>query len=367
MKEKKVELIELFYDLIYVYAISQMTSLIEEPSGGVIPILEMFRYLIVSFVILQAWLYLTNYVNRYGKWTWWEYGLTAVNMTASVFMANTISTDWSEMAATFNASMLIMLLCVLVMYIIQSVIKKQDTGAATNSIQILTVDCTLYFIALVVSWLKPGFAVIWIDAAAVLVGAFLPFFVRGNFDISIISFPHLAERFELITIITFGEAIVGMTEYFDVRHFTMKPILVFTVLLGLFGSYVVQIHYLMEHERTERALRLMFSHYFIVISLNLITVALKLVQNEEMNRLPLALMMTAAVVVFYISIMANRSYYRQDIALTKSDAVKLCVPVICGTAVVLLARNSEYGMLLGLLVTVLGEFVVLLSKQLKNN
>lgn len=111
----------------------------------------------------------------------------------------------------------------------------------------------------------------------------------------------------------------------------------------------------------------MFSHYFIVISLNLITVALKLVQNEEMNRLPLALMMTAAVVVFYISIMANRSYYRQDIALTKSDAVKLCVPVICGTAVVLLARNSEYGMLLGLLVTVLGEFVVLLSKQLKNN
>ena len=50
-----------------------MTMLIEEPNGGTIPLSRFFRYLIVSFVILQAWLYLTNYVNRYGQWEWWEY------------------------------------------------------------------------------------------------------------------------------------------------------------------------------------------------------------------------------------------------------------------------------------------------------
>ena len=38
VKEKKVELIELFYDLIYVYAISRLTLLIEEPEGGIIPL-----------------------------------------------------------------------------------------------------------------------------------------------------------------------------------------------------------------------------------------------------------------------------------------------------------------------------------------
>lgn len=32
--EKKVEQIELFYDLIYVYAISKLTLLIEEPVAG---------------------------------------------------------------------------------------------------------------------------------------------------------------------------------------------------------------------------------------------------------------------------------------------------------------------------------------------
>ncbi len=33
---KKVELIELFYDLIYVYAISKLTLLMEEPEGGIV-------------------------------------------------------------------------------------------------------------------------------------------------------------------------------------------------------------------------------------------------------------------------------------------------------------------------------------------
>ena len=64
VKEKKVELIELFYDLIYVYAISKLTMLIEEPEAGIIPPARFFRYLVVCFVILQAWLYLTNYVNQ---------------------------------------------------------------------------------------------------------------------------------------------------------------------------------------------------------------------------------------------------------------------------------------------------------------
>lgn len=205
VKQKRVELIELFYDLIYVYAISRLTLLIEEPVSGVIPPLAFFRYLVVSFVILQAWLYMTNYVNRYGRWRWYEYGLTAVNMVAAVYMANTISSDWAGMATTFNLAMLVMLLCVAALYFIQTRLPGQSADAAKNSLLILSIDCLLYLAAFVASACRMGQTVLWIDTVAVLVGAFLPFFIRGKFDIRIISFSHLAERFELITIITFGE------------------------------------------------------------------------------------------------------------------------------------------------------------------
>lgn len=91
VRERRVELIELFYDLIYVYAISRLTLLLEEPEHGVIPASAFFSYIVVACAIIQSWLYLTNYVNRYGIWTWWEYLLTACNMFSTMYLVNTFS------------------------------------------------------------------------------------------------------------------------------------------------------------------------------------------------------------------------------------------------------------------------------------
>ncbi len=362
VKEKKVELIELFYDLIYVYAISRLTMLIEEPEGGIIPLFGFFRYLVVCFVILQAWLYLTNYVNRYGRWEWYEYGLTAVNMTATVYMANTISPQWNEMSPTFNLAMLVMLLCVAGMYLIQAVIKEQDTAAAKNSLTILSVDCLLYFAAFLASLFQAGYLVIWLDVAAVLAGAFLPFFIRGHFSADIISFPHLAERFELITIITFGEGIVGMTEFFDVKNFSMRPVLVFAVILLLFGCYVTQIHYLCNHHRVDRALRLMLSHYFVVMAVNLITVAFKFLENPEAGSLFTAGLMAAATILFFSSIYSDSIYYHSRFWFDRKNLIHAAAITITGCILMLLLRNSTYGFLAGMLLEVGGNFVLLLAK-----
>lgn len=364
VKEKKVELIELFYDLIYVYAISRLTMLIEEPEGGIIPLSGFFRYLVVCFVILQAWLYLTNYVNRYGRWKWYEYGLTAVNMTATVYMANTISPQWNEMSLTFNLAMLVMLLCVAAMYLIQTIKKEQETAAAKNSLTILAVDCLFYFAAFLASLLQAGHLVIWLDVAAVPVGAFLPFFIRGHFSADIISFPHLAERFELITIITFGEGIVGMTEFFDVKNFSMRPVLVFAVILLLFGCYVTQIHCLCNHHRVDRALRLMFSHYFVVIALNLVTVAFKFLENPEASRLFTAVLMMAAVILFFIAIYSDSIYYHSRFRFEKKDLIYAAAVTMAGCVLLLLLKNNTYGFLAGALVAAGGNFVLLLAKYM---
>lgn len=362
VKDKKVELIELFYDLIYVYAISKLTLLIEEPEGGVIPFAGFFHYLVICFVILQAWLYLTNYVNRYGRWKWYEYGLTAVNMTATVYMANTINGDWSVMAPTFNMAMLVMLLCVAAMYFIQTRLKEQDVGAAKNSLVILAVDCLLYLIAFIVSMSNFSSITLWIDVVAVLVGAFLPFFIRGKFDISIISFPHLVERFELITIITFGEGVVGMTDFFDVQNFSMRPILVFAVILALFGCYVTQIHYLCNHHRTERALKLMFSHYFIVIAVNLVTVAFKFLNNPESSPLFTAGLMSAAMAMFFIAIFSDSIYYHERYRFSIRDGLISLLCIIIGFAVMFAGNASVYIFLTGAMAAACGNFCMLLVK-----
>lgn len=361
--KKEVKLIELFYDLIFVYAISKLTSLVNEPVNGVLPFNSIFVYIITSFVILQAWLYFTNYVNRYGKWKNYEYVLACINMIAVIFMANTITTQWNQMLLPFNVSMLVMLLTVVALYSVQAYKEGSLSGAAGNSITILSVVCTIYAIAIFAILFGYYDVVIWLDVVAVLCGAFLPFFIKGKFNKNIINFPHLVERFELLTIITFGEAIVGMTHFFDVNNLTLIPIFVFFIIITMFGSYVIQIHNLMDHLREERSLRLMFSHYFVIISINLITVALELLHSGDVNLLFDALLMIISLIVFYVSIMANKEYYYNDISLSRKEIVLMVIFTALGSSVILLSLGNIYGFLIGVLIITLGNFKVLLKKN----
>jgi low temperature requirement protein LtrA len=364
IEEKKVELIELFYDLIYVYAISRLTTLVEEPEHGVIPVTDLLRWLVVCLVILQAWLYLTNYVNRYGEWRWWEYLLTGANMFAAVYMSNTISRRWDEMSGTFNLAMLAMLACVALMYAVRAAEGGERAAAARNSITILLVDCLLYLCAFVASLVSAGTIVVWLDVAAVVCGAFLPFFLRGSFDYGIINFPHLAERFELLTIITFGEGVVGMTGFFDPARPTLRPVLVFLLIALMYGGYVLQLHVLSERRRVDRALRLMFSHYLIVMAVNLVTVSLLLLENSSANRTFVAVLMLASLAVFYAAMYADSVYYRPGTTFTGADGSAAVMFLLVGGAVMLLPwPGNGYGVLTGALTVAAGNFVMLERKR----
>ena len=360
--KKPVELIELFYDLIFVYAISQLTGLINEPIGGIIPPYNFFAYLITCFVILQAWLYFTNYVNRYGQWEWQDYLIVAINMIAVIFMANTISLNWAKMYFAFDVSMLIILLTIALLYSVHARRENSLKGAVGNSITILSIVCTIYVIAILCSVFNFTEYVLWINVLAVLAGAFLPFFIRGHFDKSIINFPHLVERFELLTIITFGEAIVGLTHFFDVSNFNLVPILLFLIILTMFGSYVIQIHRMMDHQRVERSLRLMFSHYFIVISINLVTVSLELIHSGEVNPSFASGLMIVSLIVFYVSILVNKEYYKQNIKLTKKDILKMIIVFVFGIAIILIFISNLYAFLIGSLIITFGNFSILQMK-----
>lgn len=359
-------MIELFYDLIFVYAISRLTSIISEPVNGGIAPFSLFAYIITSFVILQAWLYFTNYVNRYGQWKWYEYVIAIINMIAVIYMANTISSTWNNYFV-FNVSMLIMLFTVVFLYSVHAIKEKSLKGAAGNSITILLVVCSIYIISTLSILFGHMDVVIWLNVLAILTGAFLPFFLKGKFDKSIINFPHLIERFELLTIITFGEAVVGITHFFNVNSFDFVPILVFLIVIGMFGSYVLQIHYLVDHHREERSLRLMFSHYFIVISINLVTVAFELIHSGEINYWIPSLMMIISLIVFYLSIMANKEYYYDGLELRKKDIALMVLISLIGSIAILLSVGSIYGFLIGALIITLANFGVLLNKYQKFN
>lgn len=217
------------------------------------------------------------------------------------------------------------------MYFIRMRIGCHDIGAARTSCLILMIVIALYATAFVGAVNHVQWMIVGIGAAATVTGMFLLFVIRGHFDASIISFPHLSERFELLTIITFGEGVVGMARFFDVHKPSPLPALIFTLMLLMFGCYMIQLHNLCGHHRVDRALRLMFTHYFIVIAINLMTIGLEMLPNDGVDRMFLAVLSTVSLAVFFGFIYANSVYYAPSVRFTMSDGV-WCAPRSCWDA-----------------------------------
>lgn len=363
IREQPVSLIELFYDLIYVYAIARMTSIVHgaELSPG-----TFLRYVIASFVVLQAWMYMTNYVNRFGRARWYENAGLVVNMGAAVFMSNTISEDWSQMIIGFNASMLTMLGVVAVLYALRLREGGSVRGMAAFSLKTLLPVCAVYLAVAVGAPFLGARASLALDALAILVGIFGPAVVdrAASLDLSMISFPHLSERFELITIITFGETVVTVAEVFDEAGFGAASIMTFACVIALFGCYVVQVHDLVEHRQVRRGLHMIYCHFLIVIAVNLFTVSLNLLLEDPRPTAAVCAIAALALSVFFLSLFLLSTYHRSTVTFSRRDWTVLTVIVTAGCALTFSGTGvGILGFLAGPLLAAAGVLSLLLTKE----
>ena len=100
-----------------------------------------------------------------------------------------------------------------------------------------------------------------------------------------IIFSRLLERLTLLIIITFGETIIGISEYFKPDTFSLISILIFIIVAALFFAYIVEFDHLIDEKRTnETGNTLIHLHYLILFGLSLITVFLK---NLLMKKMPI--------------------------------------------------------------------------------
>ena len=363
VREQGVSLIELFYDLVYVYAIAKMTSIFH---GAELSAVTFAHYLVASFVVLQAWMYMTNYVNRFGREKWYENAGLVVNMCAAVFMSNTISADWSQMLVGFNAAMLVMFGTVAALYATHLGGEDSARVMATFSLRTLVPVCLIYLVVAVAApWLDLQVALL-LDVAAIVVGIFGPAVVnRGmTLDLTLISFPHLAERFELITIITFGETIVTVAEVCEAVGFGVPSVMTFAAVIALFGCYVVQMHNLVEHHQLRRGLRMIYCHFFIVIAVNLFTVSLNLLLEESEPSVVVCAVAAVSVAAFFLCLFLLSKYHREGAGFRTPDWAVLAAIVAAGCALTFSGLAvGVVGFLAGPLVAGVGCFFYLLAKD----
>lgn len=156
-----------------------------------------------------------------------------------------------------------------------------------------------------------------------------------------IIFSHLLERLTLLTIITFGETIVGIAAYFLPSKFSPLSVLVFAVVALLFVSYVIEFDQLIDEDRTgETGNALIYLHYPILFGISLVTVSLNFISESEADLLAAVSYLFCGIGLFYLGIWLARRYNQTQCPLPAGKGWLMATSVVVCFGLNLISRNA---------------------------
>ncbi len=333
--EKRVSLIELFYDLVYVYMISRATALLRQTHNGTIDPLAIAVFVLVIVVFVNSWMVQMVFTNRYGRGSWTDMFFSFADMAIVLYMSNAFRAGFDQHLTTFfiAAGLLSLTLC------LQYLLAHHRSTAAADK-RITTVFAAILgfrTLALIVGEAMGNTAGLVIALLGILVSWIAPAFTGRYTRRHPIIFPHLLERLTALTIVMFGETIVGIAGYFTRTTFGFGSVLIFLTVAALFFTYIVEFDHLIDGHRTgETGNLLIYLHYFILFGLSLMTGAIELLGEGGLDRRFVAWLFFAGLALFYIGLAFADRYNRDRFRVTPAVRVVFAAVTLLGLCVTMI-------------------------------
>ncbi|WP_225436818.1 low temperature requirement protein A [Limosilactobacillus reuteri] len=352
---KQVSMLELFYDLIFVYAISRITMMIHHPIDGSLPPRIYVEFIIVIIFVLQIWLYQTVYINRFGTSRAVDTVGLLISMFAAIYLANNINTEWRLTFHAFNLSAALTTINLIFQYLFGSSTHfKRD-----HDLQGFIIALDLEFILLVTGLIIGYQYGVYLCVAGGLIGFLMPLVMYRMFRPEQVNFPHLVERLSLIIIITFGETLVNITHYFKGAIYSPLAIAIFLGVAALFGVYTLLVERFLNHHQHTRGFIAMYTHVVMIISLLSITAGIIYMADEEVSRLFLSCFVASNLIIFYLCLWLYSFYNRRHLRFNGRDLRAMAIVLLLGSLGIILCRENNLSLMSAFALTNVVEFGLL--------
>ncbi|MBC1460945.1 low temperature requirement protein A [Listeria welshimeri] len=303
MTERKVSWLELFFDLIFVTAVASTTHLLlsidNHPDKTAVYFGE---YLLMITPMFWAWVGQTMFFNRFGE----KIKLPELYMLPQMFflilMTASFDLTFSNTYYTFLIGYLGIRLITVIQYF---VISRQLRGNPRKVAILLGSVFLLGVITTATSVFFDGSLRYLVMYLGIAIDIVLPLFLSKTLQKVPVDFPHLAERFGLFVIITFGESIVAITTILVGHTLDLYTIgytlLGFLIISTLFISYFHSFEKIIDHHKKTHGQYLIYGHFFITLSIMLLAANLHLLFEGHLQKDILLFMLFGSVAVFFIS------------------------------------------------------------------
>lgn len=316
IKHKRVEFTELFYDLVLVFAISKTTALIHHLHNGILTWNSLFDFFMSLLVLVNSWMIQTVYTNRYGKNSLFNMVIMFINMGLLLFISNMIGHDWQIYFHSFCWAVGTLTLTLFFQYLVEYYRKSTDT-VNRKSIRRFLWMTGLRTLGVYLAALLPINLGIYVLVLSILLTFIMPITITRRVKHFQVNLPHLIERISLLVIITFGEMIMGLANFFTIENFSIYSILYFIIMVSLFLFYFGQFDHAIDEASTQKGIFLIYSHYPIFMGLLMITVSMSFLLSPEANHLFVTSFFYIGLGLFQAAVLANGPYNKDYLRYSK--------------------------------------------------
>ena len=330
--EKKVEYIELIYDLIFVYLVGCNNELLLDIEDGFFSSQMFITYLFSALAIQQIWFLSTVFINRYGSNSASDFLGLFINMYLLYYMAEGPGDGWNENYLRYNMAWGLILVNLAVQYLIHMRKGKDNTQFEKSHTMIRTAlllgQACIIFLSIPLYYLT-GFPLSWVS---LFVGFICAFITRKNEALIPVNFMHLTERVMLYVVLTFGEMIVSLAVYFK-SQFNLTTlyfsVMSFLIVVGLFLSYGLLYDRIIDRNMYGTGDIYMLLHIVLLIALCNITVSLQYMPNLSIDAVGKNVLITGSIMAFYLFVFMIAHYAREG----KRPRKKLILQMTAASAV----------------------------------
>ena len=341
-EEKKVEYLELIYDLIFVYIIGRNNSLLQAVTGGFVPAGRFFAYILCTLAIIQIWNFSTFYINMFGRNGVRDHVFLFINMYLLYYIGEGTRLRWEGFHTQYHAAWALILLNIGVQYLIEL---RNHRGEKEAERAILHLASVLFAEALLVLLAIPTVRLPFpvFSALAILTGMGMNWFFADEGKAVLIDFGHLTERAMLYVVFTFGEMIIAIASYFEgaltVNSFYFS-LMAFLIVVALFLSYEMLYNHIIDRERQNTGMAYMMLHIFLIFALNNITAALEFMRDPEILLLPRIRFLLLAFLLFYVCLFGLMKYAKRRMGLSIRFMAPLIALAVLFVVLMLLFREN---------------------------
>ncbi|MBP2619884.1 low temperature requirement protein A [Streptococcus panodentis] len=339
---KRVSNYELFFDLAFVLAISQLTAAIHVDHVGWEQVLS---FIATNTVMLSIWNNEAYYYNRYGDsraadiYTVILLMLWVGNLALSFTFDVKIFQQDSSPVIAFNTFLILSYLTIALQYYF----KGRKLGFSKD---IKLRIGLLSFYSLLLLPIATGILPFSLYLLPLyFLPLFQPLFLRNYLICNSFNFPHALERNQLLTIITFGESVIAAIRTYPLAQRPFEGVALFLGIGFLFAFYIVQTFININHHQKASPVVLYYAHIVIIISLMFFTVGIEFLANEHHHDLGLAFFIFS-ILAFFAGTLSTSYYNHELYRLDKTVLIQYAAILLLGTLSFYLLSQSI--MLLGL-------------------